>query len=114
MTVQTTPSGLQYEVLTPGTGTQTPKPTDTVLVHYEGRLLDGTVFDSSYQRREPISFRLNQVIAGWTEGVGLMTIGAKHRLTIPGNLAYGARGVPGLIPANATLVFDVELLDINP
>ncbi len=108
----TTPSGLGYEVLTEAVG---PKPSarDTVTVHYEGRLENGTVFDSSYSRGAPISFPLNGVIAGWTEGLQLMSIGAKHRLTIPASLGYGAAGIGGVIPPNATLIFDVELLKIK-
>ena len=108
----TTASGLQYEVLTEGVG---PKPTasDTVTVHYKGTLTNGKVFDSSYDRGEPISFPLNGVIKGWTEGLQLMSVGAKHRLTIPANLGYGAAGAGGVIPPNATLIFDVELLKIN-
>lgn len=112
--VLTTPSGLQYMVLREGSGPR-PLPTDTVRVNYEGKLLDGTVFDSSYQRGEPASFGLNQVIAGWTEGVGLMPVGAKYRFWIPSQLAYGAQGAPGGgIGPNATLTFDVELLGIAP
>lgn len=111
--VQTTASGLQYEVLKDGSG-QKPIPTDTVMVHYEGRLADGTVFDSSYQRGEPAVFRLDQVIPGWSEGVQLMTVGSKYRLTLPPELAYGAQGAGGVIPPNAALVFDVELIAIAP
>lgn len=111
--VITTASGLQYEVLQPGTGTVHPKATDTVSVHYHGTLIDGTVFDSSVQRGEPISFPLNRVIAGWTEGVPLMVEGEKVRFFIPSNLAYGNRAM-GKIPAGSTLIFDVELLKINP
>jgi FKBP-type peptidyl-prolyl cis-trans isomerase len=109
--VQTTESGLQYRVLQAADG---PKPEKfaEVEVHYEGRLTDGTVFDSSYQRGEPISFLLSQVIAGWQEGVQLMSVGAKYELTIPPELGYGQTGVPGVIPKNAPLVFDVELLRI--
>ena len=110
--IVTTASGLQYEVLTKGTGTKSPSATDLVEVNYEGKLLDGTVFDSSYKRGESISFPLNRVIAGWTEGLQLMTEGAKYRLYIPSNLAYGSRGV-GSIPPNSTLIFDVELLKIK-
>ena len=108
----TTASGLQYEVLTEGTG---PKPaaTDTVTVHYKGTLTNGKVFDSSYDRGQPISFALNRVIKGWTEGLQLMSVGAKYRLTIPANLGYGAAGAGGVIPPNATLIFEVELLKIN-
>ena len=104
--VQTTESGLQYRVLQAADG---PKPEKfaEVEVHYEGRLTDGTVFDSSYQRGEPISFLLSQVIAGWQEGVQLMSVGAKYELTIPPELGYGQTGVPGVIPKNAPLVFDV-------
>lgn len=109
--VTTTKSGLQYEVLTEGTG-KSPKATDTVRCHYEGRLLDGTVFDSSYQRGEPADFGLNQVIPGWTEGVQLMKEGAKFRFHIPYLLAYGERGAGAQIPPYSTLVFDVELIKV--
>lgn len=109
----TTASGLQYEVLTKGTGTKSPTATDTVTVHYAGQTLDGKIFDSSYDRKEPASFPLNRVIKGWTEGVQLMTEGAKYRFYIPSELAYGERGAGSAIPANATLIFDVELLKIN-
>lgn len=109
--VTQTKSGLQYEVLTEGTG-KTPKATDTVRCHYEGRLLDGTVFDSSYKRGEPADFGLNQVIPGWTEGVQLMKEGAKFRFTIPYMLAYGEGGAGASIPPYATLVFDVELIKV--
>lgn len=108
----TTSSGLMYKVLREGSGPK-PKATDTVEVNYEGRLTDGTVFDSSYKRGEPISFPLNGVIKGWTEGLQLMSVGSKYEFTIPANLAYGAQGIPGTIPPNATLVFDVELLSIK-
>lgn len=111
--IVTTASGLQYEVLTKGTGTKSPSATDSVEVHYEGKLLDGTVFDSSYKRGESITFPLNRVIAGWTEGLQLMTEGAKYRLYIPSDLAYGSRGAGKAIPSNATLIFDVELLKIK-
>lgn len=110
--VITTPSGLQYMVIRQGSG-QRPLPSDRVRVHYHGTLLDGTVFDSSYDRGEPAEFGLRQVIPGWTEGVALMPVGAKYRFWIPGQLAYGASGTPGgPIGPNATLVFDVELLDV--
>ena len=109
--VITTKSGLQYEVLTEGTG-KSPKATDKVRCHYEGRLTDGSVFDSSYQRGEPADFGLNQVIAGWTEGVQLMKEGAKYRFYIPYLLGYGERGAGASIPPYATLVFDVELIKV--
>lgn len=109
--VVTTTSGLQYEVLTQGTGIQ-PKATDTVEVHYEGKLTDGTIFDSSIQRGQTASFRLDQVIAGWTEGLQLMKAGSKYRFTIPSALAYGEMGA-GSIPPNAVLVFDVELIKVT-
>ena len=110
--VFTTPSGLQYMVLRQGNG-QRPRATDTVRVNYHGTLLDGTVFDSSYERGQPVEFGLDQVIPGWTEGLGLMPVGAKYRFWIPSQLAYGEKGTPGgPIGPNATLVFDVELLAI--
>lgn len=107
-----TPSGLQYEVLTAAEGKK-PKATDKVKVHYEGTLIDGTVFDSSYRRGEAISFGLNQVIKGWTEGVQLMSVGAKYKFFIPYNLAYGERGAGAQIPPYAALIFTVELLGIE-
>ena len=107
-----TGSGLQYEVLTAAEGKK-PKATDKVKVHYEGTLIDGTVFDSSYRRGEAISFGLNQVIKGWTEGVQLMSVGAKYKFFIPYNLAYGERGAGAQIPPYAALIFTVELLDIE-
>ncbi|MEM1214634.1 MAG: FKBP-type peptidyl-prolyl cis-trans isomerase [Bacteroidota bacterium] len=110
--VKSTDSGLHYEVLKAGTGAQ-PSATDRVNVHYHGTLIDGTVFDSSVDRGEPISFGLNQVIAGWTEGVQLMKEGAKYRFYIPYDLAYGLRGSPPNIPGGATLIFDVELIKIE-
>lgn len=111
--VFTTPSGLQYMVLRQGAAGRRPLPSDRVRVHYKGALLDGTVFDSSYDRGEPTEFALNQVIPGWTEGLGMMAVGAKYRFWIPGNLAYGDKGTPGgPIGPNATLVFDIELLAI--
>ena len=109
--VQTTASGLQYKVITMGDGAK-PVATDTVKVHYRGTLLDGTEFDSSYARNEPISFGLNRVIAGWTEGVQLMPIGSKFMFYIAPDLAYGEGG-GGPIPPNSTLIFEVELLDIE-
>lgn len=110
--VVVTPSGLQYQVLRPSAGPQ-PKPGDRVRVNYRGTLLDGTVFDSSYDRGEPTEFGLDQVIPGWREGVALMPVGAKYRFWIPADLAYGAQGTPGgPVGPNATLVFDVELISI--
>lgn len=110
--VITTTSGLQYMVLTQGKGPK-PKVTDKVKVHYKGTLLDGTEFDSSYKRGEPISFPLNGVIKGWTEGVQLMNVGSKFRFFIPSELAYGERGAGQQIGPNATLTFEVELLGIE-
>ncbi|MCC5854252.1 MAG: FKBP-type peptidyl-prolyl cis-trans isomerase [Idiomarina sp.] len=111
--VVVTETGLQYEVLREGSGAR-PGPTDTVTVHYEGRLIDGTVFDSSYERDETIAFPLNRVIPGWSEGVQLMNVGSQYRFVIPAELAYGSDERPGSpIPPNATLVFDVELLEIE-
>ena len=110
--VKTTPSGLQYEVIEATIG-QKPKATDKVRVHYEGTLTDGTVFDSSYKRGEPITFGLNQVIKGWTEGLQLMSIGSKYKLYIPYELGYGAQGAGGSIPPYAALIFTVELLGIE-
>ena len=111
--VTTTASGLQYDVLRAGTGPR-PAATDTVLVHYEGRLLDKKVFDSSYQRGQPAAFPLDQVIPGWTEGVQLMPVGSKYHFVVPPGLAYGARGAGGVIPPGAVLEFDIELLAIKP
>ena len=110
--VQTTSSGLQYLVLQQGTGTEHPKATDTVTVHYHGTLLNGTVFDSSVDRGEKISFPLNRVIKGWTEGLQHMVVGEKVRFFIPANLAYGNNGA-GSIPPGSVLIFDVELFKIN-
>lgn len=110
--VKVTPSGLQYEILEPSLG-QKPKATDTVRVHYEGTLIDGTVFDSSYKRGESITFPLNGVIAGWTEGLQLMSIGSKYKFFIPYQLAYGERGAGQSIPPYAALIFTVELLGIE-
>ncbi len=107
-----TESGLRYIVLNEGTGKQ-PQATSNVTVHYEGKLVDGTVFDSSIQRGQPIDFGLNQVIPGWTEGVQLMKEGAKYRFYIPYNLAYGERGYPGVIPPKSDLIFEVELIRVN-
>ncbi|OAV45912.1 FKBP-type peptidyl-prolyl cis-trans isomerase [Lewinella sp. 4G2] len=110
--VKVTESGLQYEVLKEGTGAS-PSATETVEVHYHGTLIDGTVFDSSVDRGQTISFGLNQVIPGWTEGVQLMKEGAKYRFFIPYNLAYGARGSAPKIPPYAALIFDVELFEVK-
>lgn len=111
-TIIETPSGLQYEVLKKGSNTVHPKASDSVEVHYHGTLIDGTVFDSSVSRGEPISFPLNRVIKGWTEGLQLMTVGDKFRFFIPSNLAYG-NNKAGKIPGGSVLIFDVELLNIN-
>lgn len=110
--VKTTASGLQYIVLKEGTGTS-PKATDKVKVHYEGKLIDGKVFDSSIKRGEPITFPLNGVIPGWTEGLQLMKEGGKYRFFIPPGLAYGAQG-SGAIGPNEVLIFDVDLIAVNP
>ncbi len=111
--VKTTPSGLQYKILTAGTG-PSPKATDTVKAHYRGTLVDGTEFDSSYTRGQPFVSPVNRVIAGWTEALQIMKVGDKWQLTIPGALAYGERGSPPKIGPNATLIFDMELLAIEP
>jgi len=105
-------SGMLYQVLKNGTGEDHPSPSDKVTVHYHGTLIDGTVFDSSVDRGQPIDFYLNQVIPGWTEGLQKMVVGEKARLTIPANLAYGNKPV-GTIPGGSVLVFDVELIAIN-
>lgn len=110
--VKTTSSGLQYLVLTKGEGSRSPLANDKVKVHYHGTLLDGTVFDSSYERGEPISFALKRVIKGWTEGLQLMTVGEKTRFFIPSKLAYGGSSA-GSIKGGSTLIFDVELLAIE-
>ncbi|SOZ18436.1 Peptidyl-prolyl cis-trans isomerase [Cupriavidus taiwanensis] len=109
---QTLASGMTIQHLIKGTGAS-PKATDTVQVHYRGTLADGTEFDSSYKRGQPISFPLNRVIPCWTEGVQAMQVGGKARLTCPPGTAYGARGVPGTIPPNATLTFEVVLLGVG-
>lgn len=109
--VVVTESGLQYEILTEGTG-EKPTATSTVRVHYTGSLIDGTVFDSSVKRGQPAEFPVNGVIRGWTEALQLMPVGSKWRLTIPQELAYGERGAGASIPPFATLIFEVELLDI--
>ncbi|MDY6993172.1 MAG: FKBP-type peptidyl-prolyl cis-trans isomerase, partial [Pseudomonadota bacterium] len=110
--VKTLESGLQYKVVTPGEG-EPPKATDKVTVHYKGTLIDGTEFDSSYQRGKPASFAVNRVIKGWTEALQLMKPGAKWQLFIPPQLAYGERGAPGKIGPNETLLFEVELLAVG-
>ena len=108
----TTKSGLQYQVIQEGKG-KSPKATSTVKVNYEGRLLDDTVFDSSIARNHPVEFKLNQVIAGWTEGVQTMKVGGKSRFFIPANLAYGEVGSGDVIAPNSTLIFDIELLEVK-
>jgi len=110
--VITTPTGLQYKIIKYASE-EHPKATDVVKVHYHGTLIDGTVFDSSVERKEPATFPLNRVIPGWTEGVQLMTLGSKYIFYIPSNLAYGDREA-GSIPPGSTLIFEVELLEINP
>ncbi len=109
--VKTTPSGLQYEVIDEGAGPK-PSATDRVMVHYTGTLIDGTVFDSSVERGEPATFGVNQVIPGWVEALQMMNEGAKWRLFIPSNLAYGPNGAGGAIGPDSTLIFDVELLKV--
>lgn len=111
--VETTASGLQFQIISVGEGSDHPSTSDTVKVHYHGTLINGQVFDSSIDRGEPISFKLSQVIKGWTEGVQLMVVGEKRRLFIPADLAYGD-GSAGIITPGSTLIFDVELLAINP
>ncbi|NOQ92196.1 MAG: peptidylprolyl isomerase, partial [Flavobacteriaceae bacterium] len=109
-----TDSGLRYQIIQKGSGKKAVKG-DNISVHYKGQLLDGTVFDSSYQRKEPIDFQvgIGQVIKGWDEGLQLMQVGDKARLVIPSELAYGSQGAGGVIPPNATLIFDVELMDVK-
>jgi FKBP-type peptidyl-prolyl cis-trans isomerase FkpA len=109
--VVTTASGLQHKVLREGDGEQCP-PRSEVEVHYKGSLIDGTIFDSSYDRKESVSFLLGNVIPGWQEGIPLMKVGGHSVFAIPGKLAYGERGIPGTIPPNATLIFEVELLKV--
>ncbi|MER2998265.1 FKBP-type peptidyl-prolyl cis-trans isomerase [Pontibacter populi] len=110
--VKTLPSGLQYEVLNEGTG-KSPSASDKVTTHYHGTLIDGTVFDSSYERGQPATFPVNGVIAGWTEALQLMKEGAKWRLYIPSALAYGSQGAGDVIGPNTTLIFDVELISVH-
>ena len=110
--VLTTPSGLQYEILTEGNGPK-PEANDSVTVHYTGKLIDGTVFDSSVERGEPATFGVSQVIPGWVEALQMMNEGSKWRLFIPSNLAYGPNGAGGVIGPNSTLIFDVELIKVN-
>jgi FKBP-type peptidyl-prolyl cis-trans isomerase len=111
--VKTTASGLQYQVLKEGSG-KSPKEADTVKVHYKGTFVNGTQFDSSYDRKEPAVFGLNWIIKGWSEGLQLMKEGSTYRFWVPSNLAYGEEGRPPAIPPNSTLIFDVELLEVNP
>lgn len=111
--VTETESGLQYEVIVEGTGPKPSGPRAKVLTHYHGTTIDGVVFDSSVLRNEPISFGLNQVITGWTEGLQLMPTGSKYKLYLPHHLAYGERGAGADIPGGATLIFEVELLKTN-
>lgn len=110
--VMSLPSGLQIEVLREGAGAQ-PSAKDVVLVHYKGWLLDGTVFDSSYERKSPAVFGVSEVIPGWSEGLQHMKVGGKYRLVVPSELAYGQEGAGGVIPPNAVLSFDVELLAVK-
>lgn len=110
--VETLPSGLQYQILKEGTG-KSPSASDQVTTHYHGTLIDGTVFDSSYERGQPATFPVNGVIAGWTEALQKMKEGAKWRLFIPSDLAYGSQGAGDVIGPNSTLIFDVELISVN-
>ena len=109
----TTASGLQYRIITEGSGTENPAPSSIVTVHYRGKLTDGTEFDSSYKRNQPASFPVNGVIRGWTEALQLMHVGDKWELTIPSDLAYGRQGAGNAIQPDATLIFEVELLEIK-
>ncbi len=111
--VKTTPSGLQYEVINTGNGLQ-PTDNDTVVVNYTGKLIDGTVFDSSIQTGQPATFRIRQVVAGWAEGLKMMHEGDKWNLYVPSELGYGPQGYQGVIPPNATLVFELELVKVKP
>jgi FKBP-type peptidyl-prolyl cis-trans isomerase FklB len=111
--VKTTPSGLQYKILKQGNGA-TPRPTDIVTVHYRGTFLDGNEFDSSYRRNEPAKFPCNRVIKGWVEALQMMRVGDKWQIFVPSNLAYGEEGMGNDIPPNATLAFEIELLDTKP
>ncbi|MEM9399250.1 MAG: FKBP-type peptidyl-prolyl cis-trans isomerase [Verrucomicrobiota bacterium] len=111
--VKTTKSGLQYEIVKKGTGTS-PKASDRVLCHYEGKLIEGKVFDSSYRNGKPITFGVMQVIPGWTEALQMMREGSKWKIYIPAKLAYGYRGSPPAIGPNETLIFDIELIKVNP
>ena len=108
-----TASGLQYRIITEGSGTENPSPSSIVTVHYSGKLTDGTEFDSSYKRNQPASFPVNGVIRGWTEALQLMHVGDKWELTIPSDLAYGRQGAGNAIPPDAILFFEVELLEIK-
>ena len=109
----TTASGLQYRIITEGSGTENPSPSSIVTVHYSGKLTDGTEFDSSYKRNQPASFPVNGVIRGWTEALQLMHVGDKWELTIPSDLAYGRQGAGNAIPPHAILIFEVELLKLK-
>ena len=109
----TTASGLQYRIITEGSGTENPSPSNIVTVHYSGKLTDGTEFDSSYKRNQPASFPVDGVIRGWTEALQLTHVGDKWGLTIPSDLAYGRQGAGNAIPPDATLIFEVELLEIK-
>jgi FKBP-type peptidyl-prolyl cis-trans isomerase FklB len=111
--VKTLPSGLQYRIVAEGSG-KTPKSTDTVTVHYRGTLIDGTEFDNSYSRGKPATFGVGRVIAGWTEALQLMKEGARWQLFIPPDLAYGEKGAGSKIPPNSTLIFEVELISVEP